>query len=44
MIESADILRARGADVTAVLYPGMDHTVNDDEMAHVRALVDGVAG
>jgi phospholipase/carboxylesterase len=44
VIESADVLRARGADVTAILYPGMDHTVNDDEIAHVRALVDRVRG
>ena len=42
VLESADVLRARGADVTAILYPGMDHTVNDDEIAHVRALVDRV--
>ena len=44
MLESADVLRARGAEVTAILYPGMDHTVNDDEMAHVRAILDRVAG
>ena len=40
VLESADVLRARGADVTAILYPGMDHTVNDDEIAHVRGVVD----
>ena len=39
VLESADVLRARGADVTAVLYPGMDHTVNDDELAHARAVL-----
>ena len=44
VLESADVLRARGAVVTAILYPGMDHTVNDDEIAHVRAIVDRVAG
>ena len=44
VLESADVLRARGAEVTAILYPGMDHTVNDDEIAHVRAIVDRVAG
>jgi predicted esterase len=44
VLESADVLRARGADVTAILYPGMDHTVNDDEIAHVRAIVDRVGG
>ena len=40
--ESADVLRSRGADVTAILYPGMDHTVNDDELEHVRRLLDRV--
>jgi phospholipase/carboxylesterase len=43
VLESADVLRARGADVTAILYPGMDHTVNDDELRRVRALVDRVS-
>jgi predicted esterase len=43
VLESADVLRARGADVTAILYPGMDHTVNDDEIRHVRALLDRVS-
>jgi phospholipase/carboxylesterase len=43
VLETADIFRARGAEVTAILYPGMDHTVNDDEIAHVRAIVDRVA-
>ena len=44
VLESADVLRARGAEVTAILYPGLDHTVNDDEIAHVQAIVDRVAG
>jgi len=43
VLESADVLRARGAEVTAILYPGMDHTVNADEIAHVQAIVDRVA-
>jgi predicted esterase len=42
VLESAEVFRARGADVTAILYPGMDHTVNDDELRHVRALLDRV--
>jgi hypothetical protein len=41
-MESAAVLRAQGAEVTAVLYPKMDHTVNDDEMIHLQALVDGL--
>ena len=44
VLESAEVFRARGAEVTAILYPGMDHTVNDDELRHVRALLDGVTG
>jgi predicted esterase len=44
VLESADVLRARGAEVTAILYPGMAHTVNDDEIGHVRTLLDRVAG
>jgi phospholipase/carboxylesterase len=42
VLESAEVLRSRGADVTAILYPGMDHTVNDDELEHVRRLLDRV--
>jgi len=36
------VLRGLGADVTTVLYPNMDHTVNDDEMIHLQALVDRI--
>ena len=41
-MESAAVLRELGADVTAVLYPNMDHTVNEDEMIHLQTLVDGL--
>ena len=37
--ESAEILRRLGGDVTAKLYPGMGHTVNDDELEVVREIV-----
>jgi phospholipase/carboxylesterase len=43
VLESADVLRANGADVTDVLYPGMGHTVNRDELEHVQRLVDRLA-
>jgi predicted esterase len=43
VLESAEVLRRRGADVTAILYPGLDHTVNADELSHVRGLLDRVA-
>ena len=37
--ESAEALRGIGADVTLRLYPGIGHLVNDDEIAHARALL-----
>ena len=38
--ESAAVLRRMGGTVTDILYPGMGHTVNQDELQHVQALVD----
>jgi predicted esterase len=32
-----------GATVTMKLYPGMGHTVNEDEIEHVRRIVEAVA-
>lgn len=40
--ESAEVLSAMGARVTTRIYPGMGHTINDDELDHVRGLVDAV--
>lgn len=40
--ESAQILRGLGADVTARLYRGMGHTVNEDELDAVRAIMRGL--
>ncbi|WP_431879752.1 alpha/beta hydrolase, partial [Amycolatopsis sacchari] len=37
--ETADLLRAMGADVTFEVYDDREHLVNDDEIAHVRRLV-----
>lgn len=34
--ETRDALQALGADVDERIYPGMDHTVNDDEIACLR--------
>ena len=39
--ESADVLRALGGDVTLRIYPGMPHTVVDDELDAVRAMLRG---
>jgi len=34
-----EVLRELGADVTAVLYPGLGHSVDLDEVEHVRAIM-----
>jgi phospholipase/carboxylesterase len=39
---SSELLRGIGADVTERIYPGMGHTVNADEIAHVRAVLEQV--
>ena len=40
--ESAAVFTRMAADVTERIYPGMGHTVNDDEIAFVQTLLDGV--
>ena len=40
--ELRDVLRKLGADVTERIYPGMGHTVNADEIAHVTKLLAGL--
>ncbi|HEX5727445.1 MAG TPA: alpha/beta fold hydrolase [Longimicrobiaceae bacterium] len=39
---TAEVLRGLGAEVTLRLYPGMGHLVNEDEIAHVRAILDAL--
>jgi predicted esterase len=41
--ESAGVLRGLGGEVEERIYPGMGHTVNEDEIAWVRHLLDGLA-
>lgn len=41
--ESTAVLQAMGGDVTERIYPGMGHTINEDEVEHVRALIDRMA-
>jgi phospholipase/carboxylesterase len=41
--ESTEVLRGLGAEVTERIYPGMGHTINDDEIGHVRRLLQAVA-
>jgi phospholipase/carboxylesterase len=40
--ESTEVLRRIGADVTKRIYPGMGHTINDDEVKHVRGILAGL--
>lgn len=37
--ESSTLLKTLGATVTERIYPGMGHTVNQDEIAFIKALV-----
>ena len=39
VLESADVLRRLGGQVTARLYPGMGHTVNQDEIDAVKQIM-----
>jgi phospholipase/carboxylesterase len=41
--ESRDVFTRMGATVTERIYPGMGHTVNADEIAHVVKLLAGIA-
>ena len=41
--ESAAIMAKLGGEVTEKVYPGMAHTINEDEIGHVRALLDRIA-
>ncbi len=40
--ESSAALRALGGEVTERIYPGMGHTINEDEVAHVRRLLSAL--
>jgi predicted esterase len=42
--ESAAIFQQRGALVTERIYPGMEHIVNDDEIAFARTILQQVSG
>ena len=41
--ESTEVLRRLGGDVTERIYPGLGHTINDDEIAHVRRILAAMA-
>lgn len=42
VIETGDVLKRIGAKVTVRLYPGMGHTVSQDEIDAVREIVESV--
>lgn len=42
VIETATVMRRLGADVVARFYEGMGHTINEEELEAVRAIMRGV--
>lgn len=42
--ETVEVLERRGADVRLQTYPGMPHTVNDDELDHATTLIRATVG
>ncbi|MCU0464174.1 MAG: alpha/beta hydrolase [Anaerolineae bacterium] len=40
--ETSAVLRALGGSVTERIYPGMDHTINDDELTFFAGMLKGV--
>jgi len=42
VLEAAEVYKGMGAQITARLYPGMGHTVNEDEIGSVRAILEAI--
>lgn len=42
VVESGQVLERLGGKVTVQIYPGMGHTVNHDELDHVRSMMAAV--
>ena len=42
VVETADVFKRMGGDVTMRLYPGMGHTVNADEIESVRKILESI--
>jgi len=40
--ESTEVLRRMGGGVTERIYPGMGHTINDDEVKYIRGILAGL--
>lgn len=41
--ETAEVMRKLGGDVTEIIYPGMAHTIVEDEVKRVRGIVASIA-
>jgi predicted esterase len=42
--ESTAVMRELGGDVTERIYRGMGHTINEDEVAHIRKMLAAMSG
>ena len=42
LLESEQVFARLGARVTRTLYPGMGHTINDDEIREAQRILDTV--
>jgi predicted esterase len=42
--QSAAIMKGLGGEVTERIFPGMGHTIVEEEMRHIRGVVDGLIG
>jgi phospholipase/carboxylesterase len=40
--ESTEVLTKLGGNVTEIIYPGMGHTIVQDEVAHVKTILKGL--
>ncbi|MCG8374670.1 MAG: alpha/beta hydrolase [Balneolales bacterium] len=40
--ETSDVFEKLGANVTKVIYPGMGHLINEDEITHLNKMVNSV--
>ena len=40
--ESATVLKTLGGNVTKIIYPGMGHTIVQDEVEHVKTILKGL--
>ena len=41
--KSVEVLDKLGAEVTKKIYPGMGHTVNQDEIDHIKTIIDAIS-